>query len=197
MRAAVQASAVATEPRRDRVLCVAALFKGGFFMRSYLAALGCVVFIALSFDRVTSASTRVDDEAKVRKALATFFDDPMETDGKVRKVFLDFAEKDENVEIKIGSDVMVWMEGGKDYGGAPAVMCAYVAGSLRSQLETRVWRDDPYSGLVQVVRMYSLLKADNKSLVNEKLDELAKLHADGKLAERVAEIEAAREKGGK
>jgi hypothetical protein len=159
--------------------------------------LGSAVLISMSFQPVASAPTRLDEEAKARKALQEFLDDPMEADGKLRKVFLDFAEKSDDVTIVVSTDVMPWTEGGESYSGDPALLCAYIAGSLRSQLETRVARDDPYSGLVQVVRMYSLLKATNKSLANEKLDELVKLHADGLLSERVAEIESARAKSGK
>ena len=107
---------------------------------------------------------------------------------------VEFAESSEDVSIVFDPAVAVWMNGESEYAGAPLVLCAYIAGSLRAQHETHIWRDDPYSGLQQVVRVYARLKAKDAKLALPVLDALAKDYAQGKLAARVAEIETARAK---
>ena len=65
-------------------------------------------------------------------------------------------------------------------------LAAFTAGNVRSQLDSGVCRDDPYSGLIAVFRVYRHLKKANPELTIPEVETLLELHQQGKLMEHLA-----------
>jgi hypothetical protein len=112
----------------------------------------------------------------------------------VRHRIVDFATKDEHVKVVLDEHRSPWLSEDKEYVGASLVRCAYIAASVRTQLETRVRRDDPYSVLLQVARVYRAMKKADRKFALDSLDQRARDHESSELAARAAEIEVARAK---
>jgi hypothetical protein len=141
-------------------------------------------------------------EGEVRQASAVFLEQPLSEAGKAAaKTIVDFAVECDNVTVDVDSVSVPWFGEGKKnkYGSELAV--AYIAGNLLSQLDSGVKRNDPYSGLIQVFRVYRQLKAKDASCSIPEVENLLAMHRKGELVSYLAKAEKAANtaagKGGK
>lgn len=84
--------------------------------------------------------------------------------------------------MTIGRKALPWF-GEKDYRHNELLLCAFIAGNVRSQLDSGVNANDSYSGLIQVFRVYRYLKKKVRNYSIPGVEDLLKLHKDGKLME--------------
>jgi hypothetical protein len=64
-----------------------------------------------------------------------------------------------------------------------------VSGNTRSQLLSGVKQNDRYSGLVTLFAVYQRLQDKDREFKIAEIDELRKLHGDGKLLAHLVEME--------
>ncbi len=162
-------------------------------MRTLVTLLGLAMLLLLSLHAAPSEARAVDERAMLAD-IDLFLGDPVGASADLRKAVLAHAEEHSDANVVIDQGVAFWFGDEQPYAAADIVLLGYIAGSFRSQLETHVWRDDPYSGLLQVARVYRALRKKDAKFVHARLDELAKDHEEGKLAARAAKVESARAK---
>lgn len=122
-----------------------------------------------------------------RRACADFLVKPPTREGRVAaKQILEVAVKSEAVDVTISTDFCPWMAPGKDYKHAELLLAAYVAGNCLAQLDSGVAANDPYSGAIQVFRVYRHLKSQDASYAVSEIDALLALHKKGELAAHFA-----------
>lgn len=148
---------------------------------------------------VLSAVGRADDkppdvsENSFREAAATFLGDPLKPAAKeaVKKITV-FVVRSKDVLVVLNKDeaYLIGKEG--KYQGLLAT--AYLAGSALSQLDSGVGRHDAYSGLIQVFRVYRAIKKQDKKYKVAEVEQLLKLHRDGKLMKHLLDAKAKRPK---
>jgi hypothetical protein len=136
------------------------------------------------------------DDKEIRASIETFLADPVKASDDVKASIVDFADQSSAVDIVLDQQLMTWIKGdakAEPYAGEGALLAAYIAGNVRSQLDSGVTRSDDYSGLVQVLRTYRALKAaDAASYANPELDKLLAQQARGELLTRCAAVEKKR-----
>ena len=71
---------------------------------------------------------------------------------------------------------------------------AFIAGNVLAQLDSGVKRNDSYSGMIQVFRVYRHLKAEEPAYNVPEIEDLLALHRRGELAPHLAKLEAEEEK---
>lgn len=162
-------------------------------MRTLILLLGVGLMLLVSLHAAPNGA-RVVDERVMLADIDKFLSNPTGASAELRKALLAHAESHSDANIVIDEHVAFWIGDESPYAAADVMLLAYVAGSLRAQLETQIWRDDPYEGSMQVARVYRALKAKDPKLTHAGLDQLAKDHAEGKLAARIAKIESVRAK---
>lgn len=136
-----------------------------------------------------AAETQISEEA-VRSAIESFLQNPTAPSEQTRTIVAFTAESDA-VLVVIDMDVScTWLRADKEYEHGPLLLAAFTAGNVRSQLDSGVRRDDPYSGLLTVFRVYRHLKQANPELTIPEVETLLKLHRQGKLMEHLAKEKA-------
>ena len=71
---------------------------------------------------------------------------------------------------------------------------AFMAGNVQAQLESGVKGNDPYSGFLQVLRVYHLVRQQDKEYKLEAVEKLLKMHKEGKLLKYALELKEKRDK---
>jgi hypothetical protein len=154
-----------------------------------------VATLALLGAGAKSASSG-DDEQEIRASIEAFLADPVNAGDDVKASIVGFAEQSKTVEIVVDEQLVTWMKTdpkAEPYAGELILLAAYIAGNVRSQLDSGVTRSDDYSGLVQVLRAYRALKAADAELYSDAdLDKLLGQQAKGELLTRCASVEKKR-----
>ncbi len=117
------------------------------------------------------------------RAIKTFQDDPLNKEAGAEIVR--FAQASDAVTITIASKYCPWIERGKEVKNGHILLCAYIAGNLKAQLEKKVNKDQPYDGVLQVISTYKQLLKTNAT---EKVDSIEKwigLQQAGKLKSHI------------
>src|SRR5262245_32152773 len=99
------------------------------------------------------------DVAAARHALAVFSEAPLGP--QAREALADitnFADADASTEIVISKDVAPWVGDAHAAAHSDLLLGAFVAGNLRSQLDSGIKRSDPYAGLLQVFAVYRAIR---------------------------------------
>jgi hypothetical protein len=138
-------------------------------------SLGLITLPALA---LIGAWAPASDEA-VRHALAVLAESPLDKKGDAAlATIVDFAEKSDKVEITIAEGGLPWV------GKVPhseLLLGAFIAGNLRSQLDSGVTRSDAYSGMLEVFAVYSALKAKEPKFSVPSIDGFLEQHRRGDL----------------
>ena len=117
-----------------------------------------------------------------------FLEDPLGKNAKnYARAIMKFAIQTPKAAIVFGEEEMKWI--GKDKKYSFLLFPAYIAGNTQSQLNSGVKRNDRYSGLLSLFRVYRTLKKHNKEFKTEAVEKLLKLHKEGKLVQYLLELE--------
>lgn len=118
----------------------------------------------------------------VLDAVSIFEKDPLGAEGKkALAIIIIYAEKSPDALIVISPEVTPWINGKGNDEYNPVLIGSFIAGDLKSQLESGKKEDDAYSGLLQTFKVYKLIKEKDKDFNLPELDKLIKLKAEGKL----------------
>jgi hypothetical protein len=135
-----------------------------------------------------AAETRIS-EKEVRIAIESFLQNPT-VPSEEAKTIVTFAAESDAVNVVMGPVSCPWI-GNKEHEDAqPLLLAAFAAGNVRSQLDSGVRKDDAYSGLIAVFRVYRHMKNANPKLTIPEVEKLLKLHRQGRLTEHLAKEKA-------
>jgi hypothetical protein len=140
-----------------------------------------------------SPSTLGQEEVKltrtqVLKAIEIFGAEPLsDRGGAMASGIVTFADDSKDVVVRIGPDLYPWLVSEPSVKYKGELLTALIAGNVRSQLETGVVRSDAYSGMLFLFRIYSHLKANDKSFSITEIEEQIKVHGQGKLHAYIVE----------
>jgi len=139
---------------------------------------GLITLPALAF--VGAWAPGSDDS--VRHALAVFAESPLSKAGEAAlATIVDFAEKTDKVEITVSEDVVPWLGGPNEVPHSELLLGAWIAGNVRSQLDSGVTRNDAYSGMLEVFAVYAALKAKEPKFSVPSIDGFLEQHRSGQL----------------
>jgi hypothetical protein len=129
-------------------------------------------------------------EAQFRRAAATFLASPLSDEGQraMRTIAL-FAESSEDVTVVMHMGYLAWMRADKLCKYPAELMMAFAAGNVLAQLDAGVDRNDAYSGMIQVFRVYRGLKAATGGYAVPEIESLMAQHRKGNLWLHLAQIE--------
>jgi hypothetical protein len=123
------------------------------------------------------------------RLLTVFLEDPLHENGKeVAKLLVIYTLQTPRAAVMLGAPEMKWI-GKKEDDRSLLLFAAYVSGNTRSQLLSGVKQNDRYSGLVTLFAVYRRLQDKDKKFKIAEVDELRKLHRDGKLMAHLVEME--------
>jgi hypothetical protein len=146
--------------------------------------------IALLFVVATSLLSRADEpkEAVTKdvalKAIATFREEPMSERATVAAAILvRFARESPDVAVTASPALIPWMEAKPLPKESSILLTAYIAGSVRAQLESGHMKNDAVAGEEQVIETYQKLQQTTPTLHIDSVEKLVDLQKQGKLKE--------------
>ncbi|MHC5057638.1 MAG: hypothetical protein ACYTKD_23445 [Planctomycetota bacterium] len=161
------------------------------FRSMFLAATCCVFAVGPA-----RAGTAIS-ETSVRSAIERFLKAPTVASSKTSmRTILKFAEESDDVSVFISRKATPWV-GEKKYRHSEVLLCALIAGNVRSQLDSGVSANDSYSGMLQVFRVYRYIRKRDRSYVVRELDDLIAMHKAGRLMAHLMSDAGRRGKSGK
>ena len=128
-------------------------------------------------------------KAEIRRVIDEFLKSPAKDDraGKIMK----FAQDSEDVSIVLDDQVLSWMTHRPKYEQADLLMAVFVAGDVRSQLDSGKNADDSYAGLQEVFRIYREMQQNQAGLKLPEIDALIEKDKAGTLKPFLADRAAA------
>jgi hypothetical protein len=136
-----------------------------------------------------AAPTPEVSESDFRRAAAIFLAEPASAEGRAAvQTVIAFSAATDKVEVTISPGLTPWTFKVKKYKNDELLLGAYIAGNTLGQLDSGVKGNDPYSGIIQVFRVYRYLKAQDRTLSVPDIDALLAIHKKGELAVHLAKI---------
>jgi hypothetical protein len=154
-------------------------------MQSALKTLGALIFLAAVVLplRGQQSDDKVTKEVAL-KSIATFREDPeSERAHAAALLVVRFAKESPDVKVTAGKRYLPWMDTQPIPKPSSILLAAYIAGSVRSQLESGKAKNDPLAGEEQVIETYQKLQRTNPDLRIEAVEKLIELQKQGKLKE--------------
>jgi len=117
------------------------------------------------------------------KAIGLFRDDPLSEDGRGAAVIIvTFVDKSHDVVVGLSKKVFpVFDAPGVSKKETNALLAAFIAGNLDSQLLHGVKKDDPYAGDLQMIQTYRQLQQKNPKLKIPAIEKMAEMEQRGEL----------------
>jgi hypothetical protein len=122
------------------------------------------------------------------KAIGLFRDDPLSEDGRAAAaIIVTFVDKSHDVVVGLSKKVFpVFDAPGVSKKETNALMAAFIAGNLDSQLLRGVKKDDPYAGDLQLIQTYRQLQKKNPRLKVPDIENMAEMERRGELKRYVS-----------
>ncbi len=140
-------------------------------------------------EKIRPAKATAVSEAQFQRASQALLEEPLNQVAKEHiKTIMTFTAQTPKAAVVIGDEEMKWF--GKDDERQGLLMAAFLAGNVQSQLNSGVVRNDRYSGLLSLFKVYRALRAKDKDFKIAAVDEALKLHSEDKLLRHVLELEA-------
>jgi hypothetical protein len=123
-----------------------------------------------------------------RNAIAAFRQDPFSPRGRAAgEVVRSFAEKDTSVLVEISSKVVPFLDNimiPKE--DRTLLLDAFVVGNVDSQFLRNEKKDDPYSGVTEVIQIYQQMQKKNPGIKIKEVDNFIDMEKRGELKKYVA-----------
>jgi hypothetical protein len=97
-----------------------------------------------------------------------------------------------NAAVVLGSEEMRWADMGKENPNSLLLLAAYAAGNIQAQLNSGVKRNDRYSGLLTLFRVYRTLQEKDEKFKIAEVDDMLALHQEDKLVAHLQKLEEKR-----
>jgi hypothetical protein len=126
-----------------------------------------------------------------RQSSALFLDDPLNKSAPDwARLILLYSQQTSSAAVVFGREELSWSGLDRDHPRSLLLLAAYSAGNIQSQLNSGVKRNDRYSGLLTLFRVYRALREQNEQFRISSVDDLLALHEEGKLVPRLQNLEA-------
>ncbi|MBS0658617.1 MAG: hypothetical protein JSR82_10285 [Verrucomicrobia bacterium] len=127
-------------------------------------------------------------EQMARRAIARFRADPTSQDGREAALeIMRFADKSPLVNVIISPKSVPWIGEKIEMKHNSLLLAAFVAGNVRSQMDSGNRKDDPVAGVRQALETYRKIREQVPDFRVASLEKFAELEATGKLTEYLAE----------
>jgi hypothetical protein len=150
------------------------------------------VLLLLAAEPSTQPAGGATDKATIRAVIDDFLKSPA-NDHRARQI-MKFAQDSDDVLISLDSMVVNWMRHQPKYEQADMLLAVFVAGNVRSQLESGKVADDSYAGLQEVFRVYRDLQQKQSALKIPEIESLIEKDKAGTLKSFIAERAASHER---
>ncbi|HEX5009092.1 MAG TPA: NTF2 fold immunity protein [Planctomycetota bacterium] len=121
-------------------------------------------------------------DGDVKHSLAVFAETPLGSEGEAAlATIVDFAEASAKVEIVVSEEFVPWIGAQEDVPHSELLLGAWVAGNVRSQLDSGVTRSDAYAGMLQMFAVYGALKATEPKFKVPAIEGFLDRHRRGEL----------------
>jgi hypothetical protein len=142
-----------------------------------------IIFLLLC-STIGSADDAPPSPERVRAACDLFCSEPLGEHARLcAAVIWKFSEESDLVKVTVGPHYLPWMKRDDIPKHTDLLVVAFIAGNVASQLDSGVKASDPYSGIIQVFRVYRALNAKDSSYEIAEIEHLLALHREGKLSE--------------
>jgi hypothetical protein len=146
-----------------------------------LLSIAVVGVSALATSQAQQATENVTKDVAL-KSISTFRDDPLSERGHVAAtIIVRFARESPDVQVTAGKLFLPWMDTQPIPPESSTLLAAYIAGSVRSQLENSKTKNDPLAGEEQVIETYHQLQQAKPGLHIDAVEKLIELKKQGKL----------------
>lgn len=154
-----------------------------------LAALLLAISSAAGADDKDSKGPKVPDQM-VRPTCSLFVADPLNKSARDwARLILLYTQQTSNAEVVFGSEELRWAALEKNDSRSLLLLAGYAAGNIQSQLNSGVKRNDRYSGLLTLFRVYRALREQNAQFRVAAVDNLLALHKEAKLTPHLQKLE--------
>jgi hypothetical protein len=124
-------------------------------------------------------------DSELRQAVTTLAEKPLSPEGAAAAMAITaFANASEDVVVTLSEAALPWMKQ-PDTPHAELLLAAYIGGNVLGQLDAGVTGNDPWSGVLQVFRVYRALKAADPKARVASIESLQDEARRGKLAARL------------
>lgn len=148
--------------------------------------LGVCVATALAADPPAQPAPQTITKEIARKAIVLFRQEPVSERGKgAASLLIHFARESPDVEVTMSSSALPWLVTKRPSEYSSTLLVAYIAGSVRSQLDSGATKNDPVAGAEQVIETYHLLQKTDPTFKMEEVEKLIELKTSGKLKEHI------------
>lgn len=135
---------------------------------------------------------KVISKDAVLKAIGVFQKDPSSAEGvAAASTIIAFAKTSDAVHISLSKAIAPWLKSqdAPDADTRSMLLSAYVAGDVRSQLQSGKAGDDIYAGWQQVIATYDQLHQINPTVKFPEIDDLKAKEKTGTLRSYAAEVQ--------
>jgi hypothetical protein len=155
-------------------------------MPSALKLLVALILLAITLPSPAQQSEDKVTKEVALKSIATFREDPESERAHVAAaIIVRFARESADVEVTAGKRYLPWMETQPIPKESSTLLAAYIAGSVRSQLESGKTKNDPLAGEEQVIETYRRLQQTKPDLHIDAVEKLIDLQKQGKLKDHL------------
>jgi hypothetical protein len=158
-------------------------------------SVGLLVLLA-TLGSIASAEDRTIKDVKIseqtfRGVSSLLSNDPLSKSARDwSRLILLYALQTKDAMVVLDKTELAWVGLGEaDPQQSLLLVAAYAAGNIRSQLNSGVKRNDRYSGLLTLFRVYRALREKNDKFKIAEVDELLDLHRDDKLVQHLQKLE--------
>lgn len=153
------------------------------------------VLLLFAFGAAGHAQKRDNKGPKIsekifRQTSSLLLDDPLSRSARdwSRLILLYTLQTSEAVMV-LGPDEMSWAAMDRNDPHSLLLLAAYAGGNIRAQLNSGVKRNDRYSGLLTLFRVYRALREKDAKFRIAEVDNLLKLHADNRLTAHLQKLD--------
>ena len=140
-------------------------------------------------DDKNSKGLKITDKV-FRQTSSLLLDDPLNKSARDwSRLILLYTSQAPNATVALGLEELRWLGLGIDDSHSQLLLAAYAAGNIQSQLNSGVKRNDRYSGLLTLFRVYRALREQNKSYTIAAVDTLLGLHEQNKLMSHLQKLD--------
>lgn len=126
-----------------------------------------------------------------RQISTTFLNDPANKFAPSwSRLIVLYVLESKNVEVVLGREEWTWTGVESEHPYAPLLLAGYTSGNILSQMNSGVKRNDRYSGMLTLFRVYRTLReTDEEFKPLDAVEQLLKLHRENKLLAHLQELD--------
>jgi hypothetical protein len=155
-----------------------------------LSALLIAVVSAGRADERKKPGITISDKSFRQISLAFLNDPHHKSAGDWSRLIMLYAQQSSSTELLLGRDEMHWVALDPGERRSLLLLAAYAAGNIQSQLNSGVKRNDRYSGVLTLFRVYRSLQEQDGKFRIAAVENLLALHREDKLVEHLRKLDA-------